>query len=196
MNLLAHALLSDPDPLVLLGNLMADTVKGRAGLEDLPPRVRAGVLQHRFVDKFTDEHPYCIAGCGTLVSIRPLLRAPVFDILMDILLARSWDHFTDEPLEDFAERARLVVEDHAHLHTPRFELLAHRIIHDGALHKATTHEGLRFLLQRIGDRWGNSAMLLPALEDFEPLEDDLLPGFLSFFSEMRAAARADFEAHR
>jgi hypothetical protein len=32
-------------------------------------------------------------------------------------------------------------------------------------------------------------MLLPALGDFEPLEDDLLPGFLTFFSEMHASAR-------
>lgn len=189
MNYLAHAFLSHPNSQVILGNIMADSVKGRACLGSLLPAVRAGVLQHRAVDKFTDEHPYCLEGRNFLVSIRPLHRAPVFDILMDKLLARSWSRWTREPLDVFAERIRTIVETLQPLHVPRFGNLADRIINDGALVKGTTAAGQRFLLERIGERWGDAGLLLPALNDFARHEDDLVAGFQDFFFEAQASAR-------
>ena len=51
MNLLAHALLSPDVPAVMVGNLTADWVKGRAR-QVLPAGVRRGMVLHGRIDEF------------------------------------------------------------------------------------------------------------------------------------------------
>ena len=56
MNFLAHAVLSFERPEIMVGNFIADFVKGNAYLE-YPQSVRNGIMLHREIDKFTDQHP-------------------------------------------------------------------------------------------------------------------------------------------
>jgi acyl carrier protein phosphodiesterase len=56
MNLLAHALLSPPNPAILVGNMTADWVKGKAR-HALPAEIRIGMQLHQAIDVFTDTHP-------------------------------------------------------------------------------------------------------------------------------------------
>jgi acyl carrier protein phosphodiesterase len=54
MNFLGHALLSNKDEGLLLGNMMGDFIKGRLALAAYPKQVQAGILMHRAIDQFTD----------------------------------------------------------------------------------------------------------------------------------------------
>jgi acyl carrier protein phosphodiesterase len=56
MNFLAHLYLSGDDKDVMLGNLIADSVKGKDYLA-YRPGIQEGILLHRKIDHFTDEHP-------------------------------------------------------------------------------------------------------------------------------------------
>ena len=60
MNFLGHALLSNKDEGLLLGNMMGDFIKGRLALAAYPKQVQAGILMHRAIDQFTDQHPALI----------------------------------------------------------------------------------------------------------------------------------------
>ena len=55
MNWLAHLRLAPDEPLVRLGNLAGDFVRG-VDVSSLHPDVRRGVLQHRAIDRFVDDH--------------------------------------------------------------------------------------------------------------------------------------------
>ena len=55
MNFLAHAYLSFNDPDVLMGNMMADAVRGKQA-DEYPDKIRNGILLHRRIDAFTDQH--------------------------------------------------------------------------------------------------------------------------------------------
>ncbi len=68
MNLLAHALLSPADPGILIGNLTADWIKGRAR-NALPRDLRAGIALHRQIDAFTDTHAL-VEQCSELLTGR------------------------------------------------------------------------------------------------------------------------------
>ena len=57
MNFLAHIYLSGKSDLVKIGNFMADGVHGNKFLE-LHSEIQKGIVLHRFIDTFTDAHPY------------------------------------------------------------------------------------------------------------------------------------------
>lgn len=56
MNYLAHIYLSGDDPLITMGNFMADGIKGKQYKTYLP-QLQKGILLHRSIDSFTDSHP-------------------------------------------------------------------------------------------------------------------------------------------
>ena len=56
MNFLAHIYLSGEDQGITIGNFIADGIKGKKYLsysEDM----QKGILLHRSIDSFTDQHP-------------------------------------------------------------------------------------------------------------------------------------------
>ena len=55
MNYLAHILLSGDNPEIIIGNFMADSIKGKQ-YKIYPEQVQIGVLLHRHIDTFTDNH--------------------------------------------------------------------------------------------------------------------------------------------
>jgi acyl carrier protein phosphodiesterase len=94
MNYLAHIYLSGNDKLLMVGNLIGDTVKGRK-YEGLQPIIRKGVLMHRAIDDFTDRHP-------VNAKIRKLLH-PEFGKYAGVYLDMYYDHFLAAGWADFSE---------------------------------------------------------------------------------------------
>ena len=70
MNHLAHCFLSFGDEDVLLGNFIGDFVKGH-DWQHYPELVQRGILLHRAIDSYTDNHP--IAD-RSVARIRPYAR--------------------------------------------------------------------------------------------------------------------------
>jgi acyl carrier protein phosphodiesterase len=57
MNYLAHAYLSFGHAQILLGNMIGDFVKGTEAQMDIYPKaVKQGLILHRKIDSFTDQH--------------------------------------------------------------------------------------------------------------------------------------------
>ena len=56
MNYLAHLFLAGNHPEMILGNFIADHVKGSDILK-YSETVRKGISMHRAIDTFTDQHP-------------------------------------------------------------------------------------------------------------------------------------------
>lgn len=103
MNYLGHAFLSFGDADILCGNMMGDMIKGTAALQDYPEGVRVGLMRHRQIDTFTDEH-WAIADAKDIFR-EPygLYSGAVVDTLMDYFLANDERFFaTDNALWDYA----------------------------------------------------------------------------------------------
>jgi acyl carrier protein phosphodiesterase len=102
MNFLAHIFLSGDDKDILIGNFIADHVKGSQS-EEFSEGVREGIQLHRAIDSYTDSHPVVR---NTKKVIRPVFGkyAPVVgDVYYDHFLARNWNSVSDDPLEDFVQ---------------------------------------------------------------------------------------------
>ena len=56
MNFLAHLYLSKSNENIIIGNFIADAVKGKK-YNNYPKEIKAGILLHREIDNYTDNHP-------------------------------------------------------------------------------------------------------------------------------------------
>ncbi|WP_213994008.1 ACP phosphodiesterase [Sodalis sp. dw_96] len=109
MNFLAHLHLASLADSSLLGNLMADFVRGNPdGLYSA--EVVAGIRMHRRIDTITDSHPV-VKSAKTLFSADCRRVAPIaLDVVWDHFLARHWSRVEpDVPLRRFVLRAEALI---------------------------------------------------------------------------------------
>lgn len=96
MNFLAHIYLSGDDPDILLGNFMADQVKGR-DLSRFEETVRHGIVLHRMIDHFTDTNAVSGKARAILRGSMGKYAGIVLDVFYDHFLATKWkDHHQTE----------------------------------------------------------------------------------------------------
>ncbi len=118
MNFLGHLFLSGEEPLVIVGNFMADAVKGR-DLSRFDPAIQRGIRLHRAIDSFTDRHPLVVTGRDRARIHAGRYAGVVMDLFYDHLLAANWERWHPERLERFAQRMYGILHIHRELLPPR-----------------------------------------------------------------------------
>lgn len=103
MNYLAHLLLAGEKEKLLIGNFIADHVKGRA-IETFHPDIQIGIRMHRSIDRYTDSHPIVQQS---ILRLRPKYHkyaGVIVDLYYDHFLARGWSEFSNESLDIFTKK--------------------------------------------------------------------------------------------
>jgi acyl carrier protein phosphodiesterase len=110
MNYLAHIYLSGENDQIKVGNLIGDWVKG-ANHKKLSENVQKGVLMHRFIDWFTDNHPIVKQSKARVAEHYGKYSGIIIDILYDHFLACHWDEYSNIELFDFIESINKSIDD-------------------------------------------------------------------------------------
>jgi acyl carrier protein phosphodiesterase len=108
MNYLAHLYLSGNDEKIQVGNFIGDFVKGK-NWEKYPAGIGHGILLHRRIDSFTDHHPKFIEARILFKPEFGLYSGIIIDFLYDHYLAKNWNNFSTQPLNEFTKHAHKVL---------------------------------------------------------------------------------------
>lgn len=100
MNYLAHLALSGDQEDIIFGNFIGDAVKGKSVFE-YKADVKKGILLHRHIDTFTDQHPVYLASKRKFYGKVEKLSGVVTDILYDFLLCECWAEFYSSDISGF-----------------------------------------------------------------------------------------------
>ena len=111
MNYLAHVYLSGSDKDLIIGNFIADHVKGKAYL-DYPETIQKGILLHRKIDDFTDHHPLFKKNVTLLFPQFRHYSRVIVDMFFDHFLAAQWELYHPDPLEDFSRQFYLLMQEY------------------------------------------------------------------------------------
>ena len=111
LNYLAHVYLAGPQVTDRVGGLLGDFVKGPLPC-GLPPDLASGVALHRFIDRYTDQHPVFMRSRQRISPSRRRFSGVMIDLIYDHFLARHWRSFCDEPLLRFTQEFYLSLEDY------------------------------------------------------------------------------------
>src|SRR5262245_55794329 len=111
MNFLAHIYLSGDDENIMVGNFIADFVKGKKK-DEYPEKIRHGIELHRFIDSFTDHHPVVLNSIRSIQDHQGKYSAVVVDIFYDHFLAAAFSQYSQVPLKEFSLQTYRVLQRH------------------------------------------------------------------------------------
>jgi acyl carrier protein phosphodiesterase len=183
MNFLAHIYLSGDSEQVMLGNFIADFVKGDA-VECYQGEVYLGMLLHREIDAFTDRHQQVAASKQRLWQRHRHYSSVIVDIFYDHFLAKNWHEYSVIPLEEFARRTYSILQRYATLLPQRAKQVLPHMITNNWLVNYRKLEGIDRAMQGMAKRASFRSSMAGAVEDlqqdYERFEDD----FSKFFPEL------------
>jgi acyl carrier protein phosphodiesterase len=110
LNFLAHLYLSGDDRGLLVGNFIADQVKGRRK-DDYPDNIRAGIELHRAIDGYTDAHPIAGESRRRLYPVYGKYSGVIIDLYYDHFLAAAFDAYSPVELSEYAQWAYRILQE-------------------------------------------------------------------------------------
>ena len=98
MNYLAHLYLSGGDTEVMIGNFIADHIRGNQ-FKRYSQGIQRGIRLHREIDTYTDAHPITRRSKRRLDKKYGLYAGVIIDLFYDHFLAKNWDEYSAIPLD-------------------------------------------------------------------------------------------------
>jgi acyl carrier protein phosphodiesterase len=185
MNYLAHMLCSDDTPASMLGNFLADFVKGNVEGR-FPCEVVEGIRHHRRADCFTDSHEVFAASRRLISTPRRRYAGVIIDVLYDHFLATSWDQYCSTGLDEFVGRVYENLGQHDVAVPHPVPMVIERMVQEDWLRSYRTVEGIDRTFRRISRRLQRENPLDRAIEELERNYDLLQDHFHSFFPQVMA----------
>jgi acyl carrier protein phosphodiesterase len=188
MNYLAHMLCSDDSPASMLGNFIADFVKGDVEGR-FPPEVVRGIRHHRRADSFTDSHEVFCASRRLVSSRRRRYAGVIIDVLYDHFLANAWDRYCSESLDEFVDRVYANLGRHPAVAPAPVPMVIEKMVREDWLRSYRTVDGIDRTFRRISRRVRRENPLAAAVEELERSHDLFKDHFHTFFPQALARFR-------
>lgn len=127
MNLLAHYILSGRIEEVIVGNIIADFLKGQSE-EQFSQGIRAGIDLHRKIDHFSDIHPVVKETWSLLQGEFGHYGRVITDIYYDHFLYIHWDEYSAFSFDEDLEYFNHCLRKHLPVYPVRIKRTINRII--------------------------------------------------------------------
>lgn len=188
MNFLGHIYLTGSDKELLLGNFMADSIKGNSYME-YPENIQKGILLHRFIDSYTDDHPAFRNSTSKLHADFSHFSGVLVDIFYDHFLAKNWKTFHPTPLDVFAQEFYTYMQKRYDLMTPTMQYIFPYMKDNNWLLRYSTLEGIEKTLSEMGSRIGREYQLEKSVINLDKEYDSFKQDFEIFFADIKATAK-------
>jgi acyl carrier protein phosphodiesterase len=166
MNHLAHLFLSQSDINLLVGNYIADHVKGKQ-INDFSTEIQRGIMMHRGIDEFTDKHKIVIQSKERLYPKYHKYAAVLVDMFYDHVLAKKWSKYSPIKLESFTKSAYKTLGTKVDLFPHSAQLMyAHMSKHDWLTNYAHL-DGMQKALNGLSQRATFASKMEEAVVDLE-----------------------------
>ena len=184
MNYIAHIHIGFHTQTSLLGNFLGDFVKGQIS-DTLPQSLIEGVIIHRKVDQFTDQHPHIIKLRQAFPDSLRRVSGIVIDVVFDYYLLKHWHRFSPQGAhqvlsEFYQQLAEFDAIEHAH-----FKHLRHSLIRSQWLIDYQSRLTCLRAFKAIEQRLRHKIIFAQQAYDFVEKQNALFEDtFISFYPEL------------
>ena len=184
MNFLAHIYVSGDNDLVKIGNFMADSIRGHS-YDVYPMEIQKGILLHRSIDSFTDTHPIYRQSKHRLHEKYGHYSGVIMDIFYDHFLAKNWNTYSDENLEDYANDFYQLLRDNYDILTDRIKGMMPYMIARNWFVSYASLEGLEMIMFQMNHRTKNRVAMHESVVELQQFYTEFENEFTLFFEELR-----------
>ena len=183
MNLVVHQLLSFRNPRWQVGNHLGEVIKGKKFLE-YSPDIQKGILLHRFIDTYSDQHPVVKRSSTWLHGNYGKFSPIIVDIYYDFLLIKNWEKFTKEPFSTFKQNCYLLLKENSSMYPEKLTHFTDAMIKYDWFEAYRSYEGLEIILKNMSKRTVFQNNMHMAVKDLYLNESQFEADFLEFFPEL------------
>ena len=184
MNFLAHLYLSENYPKIMIGNFIADHIKGNQ-FTHLDPTIQKGIKLHREIDTFTDSHKITRMSKRRLHKRYGLYAGIVIDIFYDHYLAKNWSNYSAIPLKIYVNSFYYLVYSYQEvLPEKTLKMIPYMIKYDW-LFNYQYKEGIKNVLEGMNRKTNNKGQIDLAIHDLRKLDKDFEKDFELFFTDLQ-----------
>lgn len=184
MNFLAHLVLSPGGEKIMAGNFFADRVRG-SSWKSLEADYAQGVLLHRRIDHFTDQHPIVREAKQLIHPQFGLFRGVLLDVFWDHFLARDFGRLTGGfALPKFADYAHQTLTAHALVFHPEAPRMIEAMIRGKWLVGYAEIDGVDRVLRQMSQRFPRQNPMAEGAEALREAHGDLEPLFNAFWLDL------------
>ena len=185
MNHFAHLVLSQPTVESTVGNLLGDFARG-IDQSSLPVAVVAGLLNHRAVDRFTDNHPLIIDLKRLFSPQRRRFAGIALDIYFDHLLIDNWS------LLELGDLKKVIGSFYARIESGQIlmpsthmQLTTTRMVEYDWFGSYGSVRSISTALDRVAGRIRFENDFDNAIEDLLNIQVEIREAFIEFFPQLK-----------
>lgn len=151
MNFLAHIYLSGNSEGLIIGNYIADAVKGKQ-LDLFHSEITKGIILHRKIDTYTDTHAIVEKSKARLRPVYRKYASVIIDILYDHYLAVNWKNYSDIPLFEYSKNIYGLIKKHEQILPEKSKLFMQYMIKNDILNAYSNLNGIEKVLKGMAQR--------------------------------------------
>lgn len=193
MNYLAHAYLSGDNEELLIGNFIADAVKGKA-MDDFNGEIRRGIVLHRAIDDFTDRHPMHKESRQRLHPRYGHYAGVMIDIYYDHFLARNWSRYSTSNLTEYTRKVYAILQKNAAILPEKINFMLQYMVPQNWLLNYGNMDGIRKVFRGMANRTKFDSQMEKGVEDLQESYDKFEAEFTSFFPELEEFVNRKLES--
>jgi acyl carrier protein phosphodiesterase len=184
MNFLAHLYLSGNSEGLIIGNFIADSVKG-SSYKNYPPEVQKGILLHRLIDSYTDSHPVVEESKKRLRIKYKKYASVIVDIYYDHYLAANWNNYSETDLAAYANKIYSLIKKNQEMLPVKAAHFAKYMLRNNILEAYAAISGIEQVLQGMASRACFESNMEFAAEDLQEFYDLFEKEFTAFFKDLQ-----------
>ena len=188
MNFLAHIYLSNDNDFLKIGNFIADSIHGNNYLH-FEEEVKKGIILHRHIDTFTDSHPTYRKSKHRLHQKYGHYSGVIMDIVYDHFLAKNWNNYSNEKLEDYADKFYKLLQDNYEILPEKTQKMMPSMIKRNWLLSYASLDGLEMILFQMDYRTKHRVNMQEAIIEVKQFYVEFEEEFTIFFEELRTFCR-------
>ncbi len=183
MNFLAHLYLSGNDNELMIGNFIADAVKGKE-IENYKSHTIKGIQLHRSIDTFTDLHPCFKDSIALIRAKQGKFSGVVMDIFFDHFLAKNWEKYHKLELRNYTNNFYQILNKRKEELPTKIKMMLPILISEDWLYEYQFIEGIKNVCEGMSRRTRFESNMAIAhfdlLDNYETLETN----FNNFFQDI------------
>lgn len=184
MNFLAHLYLSGNEEELMIGNFIADHVKGKQ-INNYSEGIVKGIWLHRQIDSYTDSHETVLES---KLRLRERYRhyAPVIiDIFYDHFLAVHWHHYSSIALGEYSQYIHAIIAKYQAVLPEKSNFFFQYMLKNDILEAYSKVAGIERVLKGMARRTSFESGMETATEELVEYYSLFEDEFKRFFPQLR-----------
>ncbi|MDG1193885.1 Acyl carrier protein phosphodiesterase [Polaribacter sp. Hel1_33_78] len=184
MNFLAHLYLSENNTNIMIGNFIADHIKGN-NYDGFSEEIQQGVFLHREIDTFTDAHEVVRKSKRRLHERYRHYDGVIIDIFYDYFLAKNWADYSVIPLDIYTDSINKFFYEISPELPLKSQNFIKYMIQYNILFNYQFKDGIERVLNGMNTRTKGKSQMNLAIEDLTILHQEFENDFTIFFKDLQ-----------